>query len=308
MPPQREPGILCLGHPSLQILPAIRARRRKNRRLAFSFISLEEHTMAQSRPLTRRTALTGLGIGSLGLFFGAAASAAPPAFETGGSGGGKLLASAIDAHPLTGLWLAHLALAGDGDETAAAPAFFGADGTAVLVYPCAEANDEGTQIRGLALGTWAPIDDHEARFTAVQVCFGADGSYQGTRTYDGYPVVSEDGASFLVKGEFDVLTVRDAGNAIVASISGARRAMFGNRMTPGNAGFAAFRVSDSPENDVGAEEPLPSGPMQGDPALPWDPHQSEEAPNIPEVAPVRPDDPRLTPDPEPPLRRGYDSQ
>jgi hypothetical protein len=254
-----------------------------------SSISIEEHTMSATRPLSRRTALAGLGAGSLGLFLNAAASAAPAAFETGGSGGGEPLPTAAAAHPLTGLWLAHLALAGDDDQTAAAPAFFGADGTAVLVYPCAEAGEDGTQIRGLALGTWAPIDDHEARFTAVQVCFGADGSYQGTRTYDGYPVVSDEGASFAVKSEFDLLTVRDAGNAIVASIAGARRAMVGARMAPGNAGFAAFDVADSLENE----------PTDRQAAAPLDP-------NFPEgIAPLDANDPRLRPlEEEPPANFG----
>lgn len=276
--------------------------------------------MSATRPLSRRTALAGLSAGSLGFFASRVASAAPAAFETGGGGGGDPLPATAAAHPLTGLWLAHLALNGDGDATAAAPAFFSADGTAVLVYPCAEAGENGTQIRGLALGTWAAIDDHEAHFTAVQVCFGADGSYQGTRTYDGYPVVSDDGASFAVKNEFDLVTIRDAGNAIVASIAGGRRAMVGARMTPGNAGFAAFRVADSPENeqdDRAVAAPLdpnfPEGiapadandprlnptpnPMQGDPAQPWDPHQDEETPKIKEVAPVHPGDQRLLPVP-----------
>ena len=72
----------------------------------------------------------------------------------------------------------------------------------------------------------------EGRFTVVQACFGADGTYQGTRTYDGYPVVDDDGASFTLKGEFDLLTVRDAGNAIIESRAGGR-AMIGTRMTPG---------------------------------------------------------------------------
>lgn len=236
--------------------------------------------MSANRPLSRRSALAGLGAGSLGLFLGAAASASPPALEIGGSGGGRLVADAgSDAHPLTGLWLSHIALNGDGDATAAAPAFFGADGTAVLVYPCAESSENGTQIRGLALGTWAPIDDKEARFTAVQACFGADGSYQGTRTYDGYPVVSEDGSTFTVKGEFDLVTVRDAGNAIVSSIAGTRRAMVGTRMTPGNAGFASFRISGSPENET--VEQRVTGPLD---------------PNFPEeIAPADANDPRLGP-------------
>lgn len=204
--------------------------------------------MTKQHALSRRTALAGLGAGSFGLFLSASASAAPATFEVGGSGGGELISG--EPHPLTGLWLSYLALSAEGDETVAAPAFFGADGTAVLVYPCAEAGENSTQFRGLALGTWAPMNDHEARFTAVQVCFGADGSYQGTRTYDGYPVVSDDRASFTVKNEFDLLTVRDAGNTIIESRAGSRRAMVGNRMIPGNAGFASYRVSDSPENDL----------------------------------------------------------
>ena len=44
--------------------------------------------MAAEHTLTRRSALAGLGAGSLGLFFGASAMAAPPAFDTGGSGSG----------------------------------------------------------------------------------------------------------------------------------------------------------------------------------------------------------------------------
>lgn len=224
--------------------------------------------MSETRPLSRRTALAGLGVGTLGLFASHVASV-----SAGDAISSTSDASTTDAcHPLTGLWLSHIALSAEGDQTAAAPAFFGADGTAVLVYPCAEADENGTQIRGLALGTWAPIDDHEARFTAVQVCFGADGTYQGTRTYDGYPVVSDDGTSFEVKDEFDLMTVRDAGNAIIASLAGGRR-MTGLRMTPGNAGFTPYQLSDSGENL--------SGDLATDPL------------DVPEVAPVYPGDPRL---------------
>jgi hypothetical protein len=235
---------------------------------------VKEHIMAESSSLSRRTALAGLGAGSLGFVASRIATA-----------GASVPAASLIDHPLTGLWLSHMALTAEGDQTAAVPAFFGADGTAVLVYPCAEASENGTQIRGLALGTWAAIDDHEAHFTAVQVCFGADGSYQGTRTYDGYPVVSDDGASFAVKNEFDLVTIRDAGNAIVASIAGGRRAMVGARMTPGNAGFAAFRVADGPEN--APIDPVPAAPLD---------------PNFPEgIAPLDPNDPRLMPTMDDPL-------
>ena len=223
--------------------------------------------MSDTRAFSRRSALAGFGIGSLGLFASHITNAT--ALDAVSYSSTRIL----DEHPLTGLWLSHIALSAEGDQTAAAPAFFGADGTAVLVYPCAAASENGTQIRGLALGTWAPIDDTQARFTAVQVCFGADGSYQGTRTYDGYPVVSDDGASFTVKDEFDLVTVRDAGNAIIQSLSGGGRHMTGTRMTPGNVGFTPYQRSGSPE---GAADDEGTGPL-----------------NVPEVAPVHPADPRL---------------
>lgn len=218
--------------------------------------------MPEPQSLSRRTALVSLGAGSLGLFLGASAQAGPPTLETGDSGGGAALA-ANDSHPLTGLWLAHLALSPEDDATVAAPAFFGADGSVMLAYPSSQAMLDGIQIRSVALGTWAPIDDYEAHFTAVQVCFGADGIYQGTRTYDAYPVVAANEMSFTVRGESDLVTVRDASNTIAERRIGALRLpMFGFRMTPGNAGFPT--------------------------SLDW-----------PEVAPVHPGDPRLTPTPPP---------
>lgn len=194
--------------------------------------------MAPTHHLSRRTALAGLGAGSLGFFASRIATAGAP-----------VPASSLLDHPLTGLWLSHIALAGDGDETAAVPSFFGADGTAVLVYPCAEAGENGTEIRGLALGTWEPIDRREAHFTAVQVCFGDDGTYHGTRTYDGYPVVADDGVSFTVKNEFDMLTIRNAGNEIVEGYLG-RRPMTGFRMAPGKPGFVPYILENSPDTEL----------------------------------------------------------
>jgi hypothetical protein len=195
--------------------------------------------MAPTHQLSRRTALAGLGAGSVGFFASRVATAGAP-----------VPVSSLMDHPLTGLWLSHMTLSSDGDDTAAVPAFFGADGTAVLVYPCAEAGEDGTQIRGLALGTWAPIDDHEAHFTVVQACFGADGSYQGTRTYDGYPMVSDDGTSFTVKNEFDLLTIRDAGNEIVEGHLGGRWPMTAFRMAPGKPGFVPYILETNPETET----------------------------------------------------------
>ena len=96
---------------------------------------------------------------------------------------------------------------------------------------------------------WAPIDDREARFTVVQACFDADGTYQGTRTYDGYPVVSDDGVSFAVKTEFDLLTIRDASNEIVEGHMGGRP-MRAFRMAPGDPGFVSYVLETNPETET----------------------------------------------------------
>ena len=81
--------------------------------------------MSAEHSLTRRSALAGLGIGSLGLMFGASATAAPPAAEAGGSGG-SILSTAT--HQLAGRWLSSLGLPSRPDVAVAVPTFFGAEG------------------------------------------------------------------------------------------------------------------------------------------------------------------------------------
>lgn len=214
--------------------------------------------MQESRSLSRRTALAGLSASSLGLFFGAHAAALPNK-ETGSAP--VIPARSPADHPLTGLWLSLVALPSNPDLVVAVPTIFAADGSAVMIYPCTEANETSVHVKGAAIGTWFPIDDRSARFTTVQVLSDMEGVYQGTYTFDGYPVVSDDGQSYAVNSEFDLSTVRDASHAIVRSIQGpSRNALHGFRMSPGNAGFPF---------------------------------------SIPEVAPVHPGDQRLVPTPVP---------
>jgi hypothetical protein len=236
--------------------------------------------MQESPSLSRRTALAGLGAGSLGLFFGThAALAAAPNRETGSAA--VIPASDLVDHPLTGLWLSLVALPSNPDLVVAVPTIFGADGSAVMIYPCTEANGNGVHIKGAAIGTWAPIDDRSAHFTTVQVLSDMDGGYVGTSTFDGYPLVSDDGQSWEVKSEFDRSTVRDASHAIVRSIQGPSKNPFhGFRMTPGNDGFPPYRTSLEPGDGL-VPDPVDAG-------------------HFPEVAPVHPGDPRLAPTPTPP--------
>jgi hypothetical protein len=218
--------------------------------------------MPEQRSLSRRTALAGLGAGSLGFF----------ASRLGVAGSDAQSAStALAGHPLTGFWLTLMALPSHPDDVVAVPAIFGADGSAVLIFPCTEANDTGVQVKGAAIGTWTPIDDHYAHFTTVQTLSDMDGHYHGTVTFDAYPWVNDDGETFDVQTQYDLFTVRDNLNEIVSSNAGPNKnPMHAYRMHPGDAGFPTRAPS------------LASEPAQ-----------------FPVVAPVDPSDPRMAPLPAP---------
>lgn len=224
--------------------------------------------MSEPRMLSRRLALAGLGAGSLGVVMGAQA-AARPNLETGGSGGTGTTSDtpasstpSYAGHPLVGMWLTMMALPSHPDDVLAVPAFFGADGSALLIFPCTEANDVGVQVKGAAIGTWAPIDSRYAHFTTVQALSDMEGFYHGTVTFDGYPRVNDDNETFDVDTQYDLFTVRDQLNKIISSRSGPHtNPMRAYRMHPGHVGFP--------------------------------PTQKEAQLEIPEVAPVHPGDPRL---------------
>jgi hypothetical protein len=218
----------------------------------------KEPVMAAQQSLTRRSALAGIGAGSLALFLGASASAAPPAFETGGSGSGEVLSTTT--HPLAGRWLSHLALPSRPDVEVVVPTFFGADGTVVMCLPPMEAKK---QIGGIALGSWEPMTADLGHFTAVQVLANLDGDYVGTVTMDGYAQTDAEGLGYAVRSDDHLFVVRDQANDIIEELAAsAAHPMSGLRMRAGNAGFAASVAA-------------PAG--------------------IPEVAPVYADDPRLQP-------------
>jgi hypothetical protein len=214
--------------------------------------------MSGHTSLSRRTALAGLGASSLGFF----ASRLEAATSSAASA-----TTSLAGHPLTGFWLTLMALPSHPDDVLAVPAIFGADGSAVLIFPCTEANESGVQVKGAAIGTWAPIDDRYAHFTTVQALSGMDGQYHGTVTFDAYPWVNDDGDTFDVQSQYDLFTVRDQMNHITASTAGPfRNPMRAYRMHPGHAGFPMSLATSDADEDLR---------------------------DILEVAPVDPSDPRL---------------
>lgn len=219
--------------------------------------------MSEQRSVSRRIALAGLGAGSLG-FLASRLDAA--------SAGAQSTATSLAGHPLTGFWLTLMALPSHPDDVVAVPAIFGADGSAVLIFPCTEANDTGVDVKGAAIGTWAPIDDHYAHFTTVQALSGMDGRYHGTVTFDAYPRVNDDGETFDVQTQYDLFTVRDHVNAIVSSNAGPNRnPMRAFRMQPGHVGFPPALESSEPElnsNDSPEVVPISVPIAEYDPRTP----------------------------------------
>ena len=141
-------------------------------------------------------------------------------------------------HPLTGTWLAMANPPLPEDPQFAAPSFFGADGSVLLIFPPTQAGPEGVQYGSPYVGTWEADGERRGHFTAVQVLSDAEGTYVGSITVDGYPVVSEDGQTFIDDGSKVIVTIRDGSGAIVQQFPGAgSRPVTAIRMGPGRPGF-----------------------------------------------------------------------
>jgi hypothetical protein len=153
--------------------------------------------------LSRRTALAGLGAGSLVAALGPRSAVAGPAMATAD-------------HPLTGMWLAMANSGRPEDPQFPAPSLFAADGTVVLGFvPAWVGMDGEVQIVGSPMGVWEPYDEQTGHFTAVQAIADTSGTLVGSVTIDGHPQVSEDGLSFVDDGSLVTVTIRDAAGDVV---------------------------------------------------------------------------------------------
>ena len=77
---------------------------------------------------------------------------------------------------------------------------FAADGSVVMGLQATQAGPMGVAYVSGEVGRWEPVDERTAHFTAVQMLSDADGQFIGTITIDGYPVVNDDGQSFIDDG------------------------------------------------------------------------------------------------------------
>jgi hypothetical protein len=119
-----------------------------------------------------------------------------------------------------------------------APSLFTADGFIIFIFPITDLGPQGPFFQTGLTGAWEPDGRHRGHFTGVEMLSDANGTFTGSVTVDGYPVVSEDGQTFIDDGSKVIVTIRDPSGAVVASFPGAgSRPVTAIRMSPGNPGF-----------------------------------------------------------------------
>ncbi len=178
-------------------------------------------TSQTGRPVSRRTALTGLGAGGLGLALG-----------TGGRP-----ASAQDAtasHPIVGVWN----VMAPGERSVAN---FQADGSVTFAAPANYVDPAlGVVFQGSSIGTWEPTGERSIHGTWITMLSDSNGTFLGTATIDGYPEVSADGRSLTDDQSRVMITIRDAAGVVVQEIATAGAPpVIGNRIEVGRPNFPA---------------------------------------------------------------------
>jgi hypothetical protein len=180
--------------------------------------------------VSRRAAVAGLAVttGAIGLDRSRPAAAQ------------EATAEARARHPIVGAWLSR----NPTNPPTASPASFTADGIMTVSWAPSYIDPQlGAVFQGTAIGTWEPTGERSIRFLIVQALSDADGTYLGTFTLEGAPVVSEDGLSFVDDGTTARATVRDAEDRITFQAGGGEGEapitppVHARRITMSDAGF-----------------------------------------------------------------------
>jgi hypothetical protein len=174
--------------------------------------------------LNRRAALGGIGAAAAALGLGhldrATAQDATP--------------TPLATHPLAGTWLA-MTVGG------LSPSIFAPDGSVVLEWAVSYVDpafpDLDVVFNTPGIGTWEPLDERNAHFTVVAVLSDAKGTYLGTATVEGHPLVSPDGQTFNDLEPETRVTLRDAANQILSDQSGIVPGVTATRMSPNSVIF-----------------------------------------------------------------------
>ncbi len=197
--------------------------------------------MSESRPApaNRRQVLAAMAMSGSGLALALAASPRRAlAQET----------PDYSSHPLTGIWLAMANPALPETQKFPAPGIFTADGIAISSFPVSDIGPGGPVLQTGFIGIWEPYDEQTGHMTVVTMQSGLDGTFLGSVTINGFPHVSDDGATFIDDFSLSYVTIRDASGAVVMEIPPGtpNRPVTAMRMTVGNAGFPETSPEASP--------------------------------------------------------------
>ena len=187
-------------------------------------------TMRPTVPVSRRTALAGLGAGGLGLALGT--SVRPASAQ-----------DATASHPIVGVWN----VLNPGSPSVAN---FQADGSVTFGQPPSYVDPAlGVVFQGSSIGTWEPTGARSIHGTWVTWLSDSNGAFLGTYTVDGYPEVSEDGRSLTDDQSRTMITIRDAAGAVVQEFAAAGAPpVVGNRVAVGQPNFPpGTRTDATPE-------------------------------------------------------------
>ena len=171
--------------------------------------------------ISRRATLAGMSAGGFALTFAPRGRTPPP---------GDATAEAMANHPIVGNWMV---------STPAGPAMavFLADGTNIQGLPATQAGPNGVEFVSTQIGSWEPVSERGVHFTGVQLHSDANGNFIGTVEIDAFPVVSEDGQTFLDDDQRSGPLIRDAAGNVVANLRGGGPPASGVRMGVGQSGL-----------------------------------------------------------------------
>ena len=176
-------------------------------------------TTRPTTPVSRRTALAGLGAGGLGLALAATTRQASAQDTAPGSYAG---------HPNVGVWMVD-------SPIGRAIAVYSAEGSVITAVAATQAGPAGVTYSSTQIGTWEPTGERGTHLTVVQLLSDGAGAYAGSVTVDAFQEVSEDGQTWM-SGAGSTITIRDAADTVLQVIEDGPPAV-GTRMSVGNPGF-----------------------------------------------------------------------
>jgi hypothetical protein len=210
---------------------------------------MSRQMLRTSSPLSRRSALGGVGVAAAALGLG----------DLGRATAQEATPNAMATHPIVGVWLNMNATVPPSPSVS----IFGADGSVESINPVNYKDTErGVVYASDLVGTWEPTGPRSIHLTSISMESDGDANFTGTFTLDAYPEVSEDGQTWTDDGTQVKATIRDATNAVVTVLGGGgdqppiTPPVMATRMSPGPLVFPP--TPQTPGNFPGAAAATPA--------------------------------------------------